>query len=328
MYFNKWLEIRIEHEYYDDGVCRDLVVRPFPETDKLLAGHKMRCISTAYGANVFFQSQVKDSGPVVSFREGTRLYFVIYQKNQYLCNFTNLPVQEKVNHCFYLDSERAKKSDNVAQNVYELTIVEECIVECRPFVFNYALTEETANSLLKIIAPDGTIVYDKAPENGEKIRDRFIDLQGFSSGLYTFIRKSGETPEITEKYFLFDRMIIGKPFAIIGIGINDSIDYENVTGYVLRLQTRKAPWKYTFYLTKDYNKSPGFSVSDMENYSSANGSRYTEEISFVETTGVESYTKGNRLVFESGELVEGNFKPQEIPFYESPKLSLKFKKRA
>ena len=53
-------EVTIGHEYYDNGVCKDLTIFPLPETAKLLLGHKLVYRKGVNGFKILFGTD--DSG--------------------------------------------------------------------------------------------------------------------------------------------------------------------------------------------------------------------------------------------------------------------------
>lgn len=84
------LTLQLVHPYYADGRCRDFVVEPTPETQRLLGGY--RCIVRPLADGLRIAVTAADDGaPLVPLPAGLRLVFQLRLRNPEFALVTELP---------------------------------------------------------------------------------------------------------------------------------------------------------------------------------------------------------------------------------------------
>ncbi len=319
------LEVTIGHEYYDNGVCKDLSINPLPETAKLLLGHKLLYRKGANGFKILFGTDEDGETPITELEEGIKLTFSMHLNNPTFLNFTDLPPKSSDKYIYnFKNTKRGEKVEGDLLDEYELETDVESIPQSGPVKFNYDFTSKSDKVTLQVRDPTGKMIVDKElePENGTF--SKLLDFRDSPFGVYTLSRIANNTVEKREQIFFADPIKITRPFGLITIQKDESLKYDKPSKFNISFQTRSVPWKYNLKLTKDF-VDPDFSLMDGENYINGNNSRYSQEINFMVKDEVESYTKGTVIIFESGDMLQGEFQPQKIPYYQSPKKYLKLK---
>lgn len=322
-YYKTFFQVTIDHNYYDDGVCRDFDIRPLPETARLFAGHKLMFKKEINGFKILFQALDNNRIPTVELDEGVRLNFSMHLKNSSLYNFTELPDKSSHKEVYHFDSLLVTKIDENDTVNYKMELSADSKLETRPNRFSYYFESESDKVNLQVRDVASNLIIDRQFESEDKTFNELIELQGFPTGKYVFSRSIDGEIEGEDEYYIVDLKKTGKPFGFMTISKDALITYQQATQFHIKFQTRSVPWKYNFLLTKDYI-GEDFSIVENE-VNNGSGSRYNEVIEFVETSARSAYTKGETIVFESGQMVGSNFQPQKIPYYQSPKKSLQLK---
>lgn len=318
-------EVITDHKYYDDGVCKDFIIKPLPETSKLLSGYKLLFRKEINGFRILFQAEENSRTPFLELDEGVIFIFSMQLKKPSLLNFTELPVKSSSNDIFYFETnDSSARIETDRFNIYKLKLAPDSLVQIRPKAFNYQFESESEEVKLQVLDANGKPILEKLLQSDHNAFGEQIDLNKFPGGKYTFRRIVNEEVEKVDYIFVTDIMRFGRPFGLITIYKDKFIKYEKPSLFKLTFQTRSVPWRYNLKLTNDY-ADHDFAITDKENYNNKNNSRYSEEVNFVETSNLDAYTKGATVIFESGEIVDGEFQPQKVPYYESPKKHLQLK---
>ena len=319
-------EVTIGHEYYDNGVCKDLTIFPLPETAKLLLGHKLVYRKGVNGFKILFGTDDSGETPFIELDQGIKLTFSMHLNNPTFLNFTDLPHKSSNKDIYHFENlRRGEKVERELFDEYEMETDVESIPQSKLAKFNFEFTSESPEVTLQVTNPIGNLIIDKLLQSDNQLFSEALDFRNSLFGIYTFSRIVNRVVEKRDNIFFADPIKIKRPFGLITIQKDDSISFDKPTSFNIGFVTQSTPWRYNIKLTKDYS-GKDFSINDDEKFNTNNnGSRYTEAIKFIKTREVDGYEKDSILTFESGEMVEGEFQPQNVPYYESPKKHLQLK---
>ncbi|TXF86661.1 hypothetical protein FUA23_19350 [Neolewinella aurantiaca] len=88
-HFQSLLQIRLQHDYFSDGNCRDLVLVPSPLTAQLMESMTVRMVARNYGTELFYGETDDHPNPLKNLKAPLRLSFWLRTATPLLYNYTN-----------------------------------------------------------------------------------------------------------------------------------------------------------------------------------------------------------------------------------------------
>lgn len=306
-WYNILFRFEVLHDFYSSGISKDILIEPTSATARKITGARHLLKNKDNSPLVIFEATDNARTPLLPFTGDTSLVFTGTLANSYFSNFTDLPAK---------GSEEVYVYDNLGGNPLQQTPT-----LVRPQVFAFAFTTTRVNADLEITNRQGNVVLSKSLHSSQKKFSENLRLYGVE-GLHRFTVTTTQGIEVDQQIYISNELALNKPWCIIEIFQQGGIqfDYTTETAYQLEFQASEKPWMYSLNLTKDYLNA-NFLIEDTENYGSPHDHPYTK-IDFVETSGVQTYEKGQTVSFISGTLNGNNVNEQLIPFYENPKKEL------
>jgi hypothetical protein len=313
-------EVVIDHEYYDDNSCNDFIIKPLPETIRLLSRFRLLLRNEINGFRILYQIADVNNKPFLELDEGMTFNFSMHLKNLAFYNFTELSYPSKNEIFQFKNSTSVKTDENETSIDFKIETESESVIQIRPKIFHYGFTSKSDSVRLLIKSSADTPIVDKQLVSHNKDFEEQINLSSFPAGEYSIQTIINEEIEYDQKIFTTNLIEFRKPFGLISIQKDPSIGYEKVSRFHIEFQNKSVPWKYHLKLNKDYN---GFDISivDKENYK-LKSSRYRRKLKFVKRDRSD-YSKGKTLEFESGIWKNKKFWPKSVPIYETPKKNLR-----
>lgn len=306
-WYNILFGFEVLHNFYDSGFSNDIAIQPTTATAQKIAGVRHLLKRKNNQPILLFEATDNQRTPLIPFTGDTRLVFTGQLTNSYFSNFTNLPA--KHGHQVYV-------FDNLNG-----TILQQTPATIKPQVFAFEFTTTRVNATLEITDRQGNTVLNEALHNSEKKFSKNLKLYG-TEGLHRFTVTTTQGIEVDEQIYISNELTQNKPWCVIEIFQQGGtqFNYSTETIYQLQFVASQKPWQYILYLSKDYLNA-SFNLEDKENYGTPHSHPYTK-IDFVETSGNQTYEKGQMVSFTSGTLNGNNVNPQLIPFYEKAKKQL------
>jgi len=306
-WFNILFRLEVLHNFYSSGVSKDIRIKPTSATVKKIAGARHLLKYKDNSPLVIFEATDDARTPRLPITGDTKLVFTGNLTNAYFSNFTDLPAKE---------NEEVYVYDNLGGN-----LLQQSPALVRPQVFAFSFTTSRVNADLEIIDRQGNVVLSESLHSSEKTFSANLKLLG-ADGLHRFKVTTTQGIEVDQQIYISNELAQNQPWCIIEIfqqGLAQ-FDYNSETVYQLEFQASHKPWHYNISLSKDYINA-SFAIEDKENYGSPKNHPYVK-IDFVETSGAQSYQKGQTLSFTSGKKAGNQINEQLIPFYEDPKKEL------
>ncbi len=275
--YSRLFNLAINHNYYEDGLARNIHLKPTEETVKLLRGGRMLFKEIPKGITVLYRTLEDEISPFVNIGPNARLVFSLNNDNlpEFL-NITNLDesVSRKYksgNILYFRNNPNAGPADpNPPSNDPDSpeALAYEIIDFLRGSLFTYEFTLASSEDVLMTVSNENNIpvsvVDETVSEGDDGIYRQQIDLRNHPKGKYTItIRKSSNNALISSITFYSDDKLVGKK--ILGIldiefnAVNNYI-YNNTWEYAIRLERKSTVWKY---LIVDKTKQ----MADLANYS-------------------------------------------------------------
>lgn len=337
MNYKTLFDVSFLHNFYINGVFRDMVITPTAETKSLLKNLKMIFKSNGAGDQVLYRTLPDSDTPFVEENRKVRFVFTINPKyTSEFQNITNLnqgsPTKTygrgKIPY-FLNDGTAASDKPEAPEEIRHILLD-----GLRPKVFTYTYTLDPMPSpeetLLKVTSPDGTeetISYNEstkiAPDE-EGVYSMPLDYGNKETGQYTFtVRNKADDTDLHSEILYLDNELNAKvPQGIIHITYDpaDGNLYGKPEYYGITFIRKQSKWIY-YIANKNGNVdlvSSNLSIvddsddtSDMSNpYDTYSFSKGAEPDPKISINGYET------VVFTSIE---------DIPFYERPKLHLNLK---
>jgi len=263
-FFLKLFEVVVKHDYYTSGLSSDFTFRPSNECKSALKRFGLLFKPIANGFAVLYGARISGplKVPVKPIDNNERFTFIMSLKNQYLLNFSELPLDNAENEIFYFDNITNNKS-----STGELLVVDDTtnkytgandVITIGANIYTYI--ENTINpfAVAKILDKFDNELISKTFNNaGGKITCQF-DISRLEPAVYKFWYDG----TVKQTFYKDNRLLFERIFGIIDIFKNNSVpaDYRfadaggNVSfkQYVLQFHRRSTIWKY--FVIKKYKR--------------------------------------------------------------------------
>ncbi len=304
----RWYDIlfrlEVAHDFYENGVSKDIRFSPTSETARKIAGHGYLLKYQNEMPLLLFEATDDARTPKLPISGEAVFVFSGKLRNSYFSNFTQLPAKESGQVYLY---------DNL-NNSTELQVQ---TVKIKPSVFTFSFETSRVNVDLEITDRDGNIIFNESLHSSSRKFNEILKLNGIR-GLHRITATTTQGTEIDEMIYVSDALFNEKPWCIVEIFQKgaEQFDYSQETVFQMVFQSQQKPWQYHLKLTQGY-QSATFVIEDMENFGAPHSHPYVK-IDFAETSGNQTYEAGQTVIFQT----ENGGNPQEIPFYEKPKKDL------
>ncbi|MDR8390621.1 hypothetical protein NC796_05690 [Aliifodinibius sp. S!AR15-10] len=338
--YNRLFNLRVSHDYFEDGKLRGMKLAPTRETGRILRGGQMLFKTIPTGFTILYKAEADEISPIVELSAELTLTFTMAVENKAeFLNITNLdesPTESyRSGNILYFTNNPGAVSIN-AESPESISHV--LIDGTQNSLFTYHFTVSGSPNQVRLIVSDedGNVVsagteVDGTPlpselevaKNDDDSYSRQIDLRNKPTGLYTItiLHITDDTTQYKEETFYVSDELASQNV----LGIVDII-YESTTGhlyadteqYELQFSRKETIWKY-FVVNKNQHvtlASEDLFIEDLglpsAHYSPITFTREGDEPhATVSINGMET------VIFRSD---------TPIPFFEIPKASVQLKK--
>lgn len=341
--YHRLFNLRIFHDYFENGRAAGLSLQPTRETGNVLRGGNMLFKTVPNGITVLYRAEDDEVTPFVDLSPDLRLTFTLKVENK--AEFLNITDLDESPSRRYTASNLLSFTNNPAAASADPagpeSITHELLDSLRNTLFTYAFSLETPppEVLLRVRNSDDELVSVgktgegaplpttlTLPVSDDGSYSRQIDLRDHPAGEYRMtVRNTGDTETLKE-----DRIYVSDELASQDIlGVVDIV-YDSATGhlygdteqYDLRFTRKETIWKY-FIVNKNQTaelSDDPLSLPDLEIIDNATGSPvYTVATFNRDGDAPHADIKVNGLdtvVFKSVD---------PIPFFEIPKAEVQLK---
>ena len=330
--FEILFEVNFIHEYFKDGVLKEIDFRPTDMTIIRLLDYGLLFRKTSTGFVVLYEKDTHSPGepslkPIIT---DEKFSFEVYAGDPWFPNYTALPLDHKSPDIFYFYN----LNENISSSLKLLNngqhVNESNIVQLSSHIYNLRKTIATSSALIEIFDLNGIAVFSKTIAaiqlNGNFELDYQIDFSQYGSGRFN-VKIDG-----TDHASLYvDSMLKKKDiFGIIDIYksalVPATYAFADASGavtapsvkYHIRFGRRQSTWKY-YVILKEFETDPGISIDYLPPVSGEEP--YPVTVNFAVGTPeqglIDTYGTGKVLLFESD---------SEIPLYEVPKKNIRLNK--
>ena len=251
--FNSLFDVDIFHEYYKDGISKDFEIFPTEECKKFLKDYRLIFHATPTGFNVSYESDNYDI-PIVPIESVIKLTFILSPKNQYILNYSDLPLDKKRNTVYYLTNYYLELSSKNKELQGGECLSENDRIDYKPelFSFQYTSIKKTLNVTVHDI--EGYDVINKNIETKDNIANIQIDLRHYSPGIFTLLIDSNEISRFYADDSLTGKTVFGIIEIYLGKSEMEGDDEEDIElAYEISIPCRKTYWKYNVMLKYNSN---------------------------------------------------------------------------
>jgi len=289
-------KLQIKHEYYVNGLYKNVLIQPTQQTQRELTRHKLLFRATDGQLNVL--GLVDNEGdPVYELEDGLKFTFMLKVTDPSFFNITQLEPKDSFKEVYYLNNL------GLAGDT-ELTTNDWVLAGSKILTFNYALESEADEVVLSIDDVHDQNVLEKPLHKQEDNFNLAVDFDTNREGKYTFKLSIDGSDQNPQHVFLCNELQRSKPTAVLEF-FSSELSFDDPKSYTLKFEAREEQWKYMVMLKKDYSGST-ISIKD---------TRETPLVAFKNE--VNDYAKGSTLTFESVE-VDNDSNAMELKYSEEP----------
>ncbi|SIO07770.1 hypothetical protein [Algoriphagus halophilus] len=327
-------EVALRHEYFKDGVARDLVLWPSEETSRIFQNGKIIFRQFQGGMILLYRAEEDETTPISPLTQPVSFYFFFQPKNPAdflqisdLDDGSNLYSSGKLPFFFNVPANASSDESSPENLSYDL------LDGLRAKAFGIELTLEpfppsvrikVRKDLTQVVSPGKDEnglplpdLFEIAPDDQGKIRFTF-DLRGKAEGIYTFtLRDAGNTTDLWSKTY----WVGNEPASPLGLIRLEYVNapsnlYGSKEHYRLTIPSQKSRW--TYLIVNGNQKvdllSKTLEIEDVDADLPPPYSTYQfDQVGDSPSTDIKINNR-ETVVFRS---------QVEIPFFETPKLSLR-----
>ncbi|MDX5338439.1 MAG: hypothetical protein LPK25_05390 [Cyclobacteriaceae bacterium] len=337
--YTRLLEIRILHDYYQDGKAKDLHLAPTQETLSLFKSGRMLWREIPSGIVVLYRAERDLTTPEVTLSAPLDFYFYLYSSNP--TQFLNISDLSKGARKFEKGDLLAFKNNpsNASQNA---AAPEKITLDFwdggRPKIFTQKVKLEPvpAKVILQVKNPTGQKISSGPDQNGnpkpldlEIIPDDQgeisfeINLPGLNQGNYSFtLRNAANTQDLWKKeYFLAEDSLGSSAIGIVKLSYSSSPAHLYGAREYYALDLKRKSTKWTFFIVSQNQKvdlsSANLSIQDKGNPPGSPYGVYNFQRVGASPNADVKINNSETVIFKS---------QVAIPFFESPKLNLELRR--
>ena len=234
MEYSKLFNIKIYHDFNSSGLNEDFVIKPTKECNKKLKEYGLLVRKNSCGLTILFP-KIKNE-ILKEIEEKIKFEFLLVSENEYLLNFSNLPLEENKQQIYYLSNIDADKVYRNNLHNLNTNISENDRISIKPLLFTY--TVESVNTSVNVEIKN----YFKEIVKSDKVYpidnkyNYHINLSSLNSGFYELIVDG--TSKL--KFYASDEIIGSSFLGVIEITREDMSEKE----YKITFKRRNSIWRY------------------------------------------------------------------------------------
>lgn len=326
--FTRWMSVDLRHDYFADGVCAALALRPTARCRRLLERYGCRFRQRRGGGDVY-ASESAAGMPVLDFAETAPLDFYLESSDPLLETYTdaNPSGPSPAESCYHFDNLEARPAD--ADGARLLHAVGAALaggpLPVREGTFSYRFDAPVRDATLAVVPARGDGPVREARTPAEPSRSAIIDVDGLPPGRYAL--RVQDRPVMG--FYLSDRPAVGF-WGVVEIypaeaGAPIPVDRSGrpvVQSHAIAMGRRKTTWRYHIV-----NATPGrqdyddYTVVGRRRANRGRAPRGPGSIAFDRVAPDHAEPEGT-LLFQSRETIALEERPAgEIAFTFAPKGS-------
>jgi hypothetical protein len=338
--YTRLFEVSVLHDYFRDGIAKDIRLIPTQETAETFKKGRLICRETPSSTVVFYRSEIDRISPEVALAPPLDLFFLIQSQaiTQFLA-VTSLskgsrPYQSGDLLAFASNPANASENPETPERI-GLDIWDG--MRPKSFLIRVNLPSLPAKVILQVKDASGTKIPSGRDQAGASLpldlelspddKGEFllsIDLSGKAEGNYSVIlRNEANTQDLWKKeYFITQDQNAKSAFGVLKISYRNLPDrlYGPQEYYAIDFKRKATKW--TYYIVSQNKKvdlgTAQLSIQDKGNPPGSPYATYTfQQIGTAPNADVK-VNNAETVIFKS--LVP-------IPFFESPKLNLELRRK-
>ena len=327
--YNRLFHLSLAHGFYEDGVNRNLLLRPDAATTRLLANGKMLFKTLGSHSLVIFKTDTDTISPFVDLGPDLNLRFYLTTENSNeFFNITKLDNYEAGNKLYFSNIPANASNDSSNPEALTHSLIDKAFAKL--FTYSFTLTTNHTITKFRIEDSDGQPVSPGKDANGNDLpttltlnRDdaqvfsQQVDLRDKPNGVYTiFIDNQANINLKTETVLIDNEGIAQGILGVVDIKyIAVNTIYVNTDYFRLQFDRKTTIWKY-FIVNKSKNVDLNTTSLKIEDSPSGGGPPYAH-VDFIVDGAQPNATvqvKGfETVIFKSNAV---------IPSFEQPKLNV------
>jgi len=234
MEYSKLFNIKIYHDFNSNGLNEDFVINPTKECSEKLKGYGLLARKDYGGITILFP-KIKNE-ILKEIEEKIKFEFVLVSENEYLLNFSNLPLEENKQQIYYLSNIDENKVYRNNLHTLNTNISNNDRVTIKPLNFTYTIESANTSVNVKIKNYFNEIVKSDKVYPIDNKYNYHINLTSHKSGFYELIVDG--TSKL--KFYASDEIIGNSFFGVIEITREDMTEKE----YTITFKKRSSVWRY------------------------------------------------------------------------------------
>ena len=280
--YNKYLSIRLLHEFYAENNCNDFIIQPTASTEKIFRKYGILFKNVSNGCVLLYEAEDDIGTPKILVDEDIKLTFTFHLKNSLFPNFTNVIFSSESSSVHYFNNLSPTISGN------EHTILDAGIAAPIPlFTTLLRLTKENSTASYVILRDlNGNGFKTKFNAELDELK---IDLNEFEHGTYTVQQYDNSNTPLGASYtYYYNKELSGDlPYCVFELFLDDTYDPTTPVIFLFNFKSRETFWRYNI-LKNEAN--PPVAVDDV-NASTISVQHEpdnpSDEISFAAASGTD-----------------------------------------
>jgi hypothetical protein len=331
-------EVAIRHDFYRDGLAKDMILMPTPETAHLMQNGKILFRKTPGGIVLLYRAEDDEVTPLTPLALPQSFFFFFKPENAaaflQITDLDNSSEKFQAGTIPFFQNTPANAStasDNPEELSYQL------LDGIRPKTFSLQLTlapiptsvrVQVRNALGEVVSsgkdstgtplPDSHEIY--ADENG--LYRIIFDLKGRKEGVYTFtLRNSGDTDDLWSKKYWLGESSSSQPLGLIELRYQAAPNhlYGAKEYYQVSFSRKESRW--TYYVVNGNQKvdlvASNLKIQDQGNVGTVPYGTYTFDQIGDSPSAEVKINNLDTVVFRSQD---------KIPYFEIPKLNFQLRR--
>ena len=255
--YQKWLSLKVTHNYFTKANCPVLLLVPFDSSKTLMNNYQILFERTEQETAFYLGMKTSGTNTVKEELQGAdKLYFQVISTDNYFFNYTNINSLNEGTGFYFSNGRNTQHPDWLQQEEFVSSVD---VFNLKPLSFSISLP--ATETIVTIKNMQGKVLFEKTIA-GKLVPEYFVDLRGEGDGVYQLWLNN----QLNESFFATSQHLDEKSIGVLEINIEtltEQMNMGSVPVLALSFEARSTYWQYGVIVKENHKiEVEGIHIAD------------------------------------------------------------------